>query len=115
MASALYMDVHIPSSITEGLRRRGIDVLTSQDDGTREAEDETLLARSTKLNRILVTQDEDLLSISSIWQSHGKPFSGVIYAHQLGPGIGKIVEDLELLALCALREELESQVIFLPL
>jgi hypothetical protein len=33
------MDVHIPSAITEGLRRRGINVLTSQDDGTRESDE----------------------------------------------------------------------------
>ena len=43
MPQRLYMDVHIPAAITEGLRRRGIDVLTSQDDGTREAADEVLL------------------------------------------------------------------------
>ncbi len=31
MAQALYMDVHVPSAVTEGLRRRGVDVLTSQE------------------------------------------------------------------------------------
>lgn len=40
MAHALYMDVHVPSAVTEGLRRRGVDVLTSQEDGTRAADDE---------------------------------------------------------------------------
>ena len=30
------MDVHIPAAITAGLRLRDIDVLTSQEDGTRE-------------------------------------------------------------------------------
>jgi hypothetical protein len=50
------MDVHVPSAITEGLRRRGIDVLTSQDDGTREADDEVLLSRATNFDRLLFTQ-----------------------------------------------------------
>jgi hypothetical protein len=29
----LYMDVQVPRAITEGLRVRGVDVLTAQDDG----------------------------------------------------------------------------------
>jgi hypothetical protein len=37
MTIALYMDVHIPQSITIQLRRRGIDVLTAQEDGTIES------------------------------------------------------------------------------
>ncbi len=60
MSLRLYMDVHVPAAITEGLRRRAIDVLTSQEDGTRQADDEQLLKRSTELERVLVSQDEDL-------------------------------------------------------
>jgi hypothetical protein len=30
MAVGIYMDVHIPRSITNGLRLRGVDVLTAQ-------------------------------------------------------------------------------------
>jgi len=52
MAQALYMDVHVPSTVTVGLRRRGVDVLTSQEDGTREADDVALLQRATDLGRI---------------------------------------------------------------
>ena len=48
MALSYYMDVHVPIAITEGLRRRGIDVLTSQEDGTREVDDETLLERASE-------------------------------------------------------------------
>lgn len=31
---ALYMDVHVKQAITLGLRRRGVDALTAQEDGT---------------------------------------------------------------------------------
>jgi hypothetical protein len=34
MPLGLYMDVHIPKAITNGLRLRGVDVLTSQQDKT---------------------------------------------------------------------------------
>lgn len=106
MPNPLYMDVHIPASVTGGLRRRGIDVLTSQDDGTREATDESLLERSSSLGRVLVTQDADLLRIAAEWQSDGRKFPGVIYAHQQGIGIGPLIEDLELLSRYADSSEL---------
>lgn len=44
MALTIYMDVHIPAAITDGLRRNGLDVLISQEDQTRTAGDEDLLA-----------------------------------------------------------------------
>jgi hypothetical protein len=41
------MDVHVPRAITEGLRLRGVDVLTAQADGTAELFDDKLLDRAT--------------------------------------------------------------------
>ena len=60
MSIAFYMDVHIPFTITAGLRRRGADVLTSQ-----EADDRSLLERASELHRVLFSQDADLLAIAS--------------------------------------------------
>ena len=34
-----YFDVHVPSPITGQLRRRGVDILTAQEDGASEMED----------------------------------------------------------------------------
>jgi len=67
MAVALYMDVHVPLPITEGLRRRGIDVLTSHDDGADQLPDEALLARATELGRILFTQDIRFKALAEAW------------------------------------------------
>jgi len=115
MAFALYMDVHIPAAVTSGLRRRGIDVLTSQDDGHATDEDAELLQRATDLDRILVTQDDGFLAIATARQDTGREFTGVAYAHQLGPGIGELIEDLELPALAAEPSEIINQVTYLPL
>ncbi len=115
MAIRFYMDVHVPAAITSALRRRGIDVLTSQEDGTREASDDELLSRAASLNRVLVSQDTDLLRIAHQWQSTGRPFPGVIFAHQQGMSIGQCSADLELIAECCREEELANQVLFLPL
>jgi hypothetical protein len=45
----LYMDVHVKAAITAGVRRRGIDVVTAQEDGSQRLEDAALLARATVL------------------------------------------------------------------
>jgi len=42
---AVYMDHHVPAAITDGLRSRGIDVLTALEDGHADADDPVLLAR----------------------------------------------------------------------
>jgi predicted nuclease of predicted toxin-antitoxin system len=55
------MDVHVPAAITDGLRLRGVDVLTAQEDGTGEFFDSDLLDRATALGRVLFTQDKGLL------------------------------------------------------
>ena len=49
MSLAFHMDVHVPSAVTLGLRRRGLDILTSQEDETRTLDDGALLARATEL------------------------------------------------------------------
>ena len=58
----LYMDVHVNAAITAGVRRRGIQVLTAQEDGSQRFEDTLLLDRATALQRVLFSQDEVLLN-----------------------------------------------------
>ncbi len=60
MPLAVYMDVHVPSSASEGLRRKRIDVRTAQEDSAGRMPDEEMLARATALGRVLLTQDAEL-------------------------------------------------------
>jgi len=115
MGVLLYMDHHVPKAITTALRLRGVDVLTSHEDGTDQLDDEHLLQRAHELKRILFTQDDDLLEEAAKCHRAGKPFSGVIYAHQLRVSIGVCVQDLEIIAKGAHESEMENQVIYLPL
>jgi hypothetical protein len=84
------MDVHIPRAITNGLRRRGVEVITAQEDGTAELDDPPLLDRPTELNRPLYSQDDDLLAEAHRRQRSGESFSGVIYSHQLRSLVGGV-------------------------
>lgn len=111
----LYMDHHIPRAITVGLRMRGIDVLTAYEDNTHEFEDPDLLTRATELERVLFSQDEDLLIEAKRRQQRGVPFFGVIFAQQGVVSIGQCVKDLELLGQIGEREDVENQTVYLPL
>lgn len=115
MTVAFYMDVHVHRAITAGLRLRGVDVLTAQEDGYRTADDDRLLDRATELQRVLFTQDEDLLAEGKHRQEAGIAFAGVIYAHQLRITIGRCVNELELIAKASEARELANRVEYLPL
>jgi predicted nuclease of predicted toxin-antitoxin system len=108
------MDVHVPRAITTGLRRRGVDVVTAQEDGSAQLDDPPLLDRATELNRPLYTQDDDLLAEARRRQTTGALFSGVIYSHQLRSPIGRCVDDLELIAKMFDPEDLKNRVEFIP-
>lgn len=114
MSLAFYMDVHVPAAITDALRRRGVDVLTAQEDLTDEWPDDRLLARATALGRVLFSMDADLRREAAALQGAGTPFAGVIAADQLKITIGRCIDDLELLAVATDPSDLAGQLVYLP-
>jgi predicted nuclease of predicted toxin-antitoxin system len=109
------MDENVHGWITDGLRLRGVDVLTAQDDGREETDDLQILFRATDLGRVLFSQDQDLLRVAAACQRGGEEFSGVIYAHQRDVPIGMCIADLELIAKAGSMTEYSSSVVYLPL
>lgn len=114
MSLLLYMDHHVPSAITEGLRQRGVDVVTAGEDGASEFDDRTLLNRAPALGRVLFSQDEDLLAIADERMRLQHEFSGLIYAHQLAISIGQAVRDLEVIAKALEPHEMQNRVEYIP-
>ncbi|MEK6303239.1 MAG: DUF5615 family PIN-like protein [Acidobacteriota bacterium] len=111
----LFMDVHVPFAITAGLRLRGIDVLTAQEDGAAELADSLLLDRATALGRVVFTRDRDFLLHARERQRSGVRFAGVVFAQQLKVSIGQCVADLELIARVYDPEDMVNRVEYLPL
>ena len=114
----LYMDVHVPDAITQGLRARGVDVRTSQEDSTRRLPDPELLDRATALGRVLFTQDDDLITEAARRQNAGKAFAGVLYVHQQKShqfSYGTWIAELEIVALAGKTTDFENRVQYLPL
>ena len=115
MSLAFYMDEQVPQQITAGLRLRGIDVLTVQEDGRAGTPDPLVLNRAAQLQRLMVSRDQDFLIEASQRQATGVYFPGVIYAHQQQVSIGDCIRNLELIAKAGSPEEFANQVIYLPL
>ena len=114
MPLAVYMDVHVPAAVTEGLRRKSLDVRTAQADAAGLLSDEDLLTRTTVLGCVLLTQDADFLEITARWQQQGIAFSGVLFAPQ-GMPIGRMIEDAELCLAGLTADEFRSRLVHLPL
>jgi hypothetical protein len=101
--------------VTNGLRIRNVEVLTAFEDGASTLDDAALLDRASALGRVLFTQDDDLLAEAALRQTTGRPFAGVVYAHQLRVSIGVCIRDLEIVATVGEPEDLQQRVLYLPL
>ena len=115
MAIAFYMDEHVPKPITWGLRIRGVDVLTAQDDGRRATDDSVLLERATELKRVVFLFDADMLDHATARQREGIPFTGLAFAHPTRISVGECIRELEMIATAANHDDLANQIVFLPL
>lgn len=109
------MDENVHGSITSGLRQRGIDVLTVQEDNRSGIPDSEVFDRAIEFNRILFSQDDDLLAEANQKQKLGTSFPGVTFARQTKVSIGTCIRDLELVSTLGRANEFENRVLFLPL
>ena len=115
MAHALYMDHSVKGAIVRGLRRRGLDVLTAQEDDNNEASDPQVMDRAMELERVVFAQDIDFVIEGERRQAEGIPFYGVIYAHPDKVPIGTCIEDIHILAELEDLDNLKGRVKRLPL
>jgi hypothetical protein len=115
MSIAFYLDENMPRAIAIGLRVRGVDVLTAQEDNHRQTDDSILLDRAGALSRVMVSFDADMLAIGTRRQRENIPFSGIIYAHPTRISVGDILRELELIAEIGKPEDLANTIFYLPL
>ena len=114
MPIGIYTDVHIPRAIIVGLRLRGIDVLTAQEDGMGLADDPRILDRARELGMAVFTHDNDFLKEVSRRSGEGRDFGTVIFAHQLKAPTGQCIDDIELIARALDSSDLPNTVEFIP-
>ncbi len=104
-----HLDENADPAIADGLRRRGIDVTTSQEVGLLGAADEAQLAHIRSQGRVLFTQDRDFLSLHAAGESH----PGIAYCHPQSRSIGAILRGLVLIWEVLGPEDMQNHVEFL--
>ena len=104
-----HLDENVPVAIAEALRRRGIDVTTTQDAGLFTAEDTAQLAYCTLEQRVLVTHDMDFLVLHQAGAQH----AGIACCALGARTIGEMVRALLLLHEVSDASEMLGHVEFL--
>jgi predicted nuclease of predicted toxin-antitoxin system len=104
-----HLDEHIDFAVTEGLRRRGVDVTTTTDAGLPGAGDPDHVAFAAANGRVLVTNDPDFLGL----HDRGVEHPGIAYCHQQSRSIGEMIRALELIWEILEPEEMRNRVEFI--
>ncbi|MFO8035166.1 MAG: DUF5615 family PIN-like protein [Anaerolineales bacterium] len=103
-----YVDEHMGRSVVDGLRRRGIDVLTTVEAEMRGASDGSQLALASAQQRVLVTRDDDFLKL----HAEGVQHAGIVFVPAQAT-ISAVVQGLVLVYSVLDSEEMENHVEFL--
>jgi hypothetical protein len=96
-------------SINAGLRRRGIDITTTQETGLTGAEDREQAADGLAEHRVILTHDADFLHIRVAGIAH----AGIAYGAKDTLGIGELIRRLVLIWEVYEPEEMADRVEFL--
>lgn len=103
-----YTDEHVSNAVAAGLRRRGIDVLTTYEADILGASDKEHLVFAARHGMIVFTQDADFLRLHAAGVDH----TGIVYARQHTP-IGEVVRGLFLLHQVVDADEMRGAIRFL--
>lgn len=103
-----YFDEHLDGRVADGLRRRGVNVLTVQAAGRRGLSDVEQLIFATQQGRVMVTSDSDYLILAAQDSLH----AGIAYV-QPGTAIGRMINDLLLLHGALTPDEMKNHVEYL--
>lgn len=103
-----YTDEHVSRAVIQGLRQRGVDVLSLPEAGMLGATDEQHLAFAIEQERVIFTQDADFLRMAAAGSVH----YGIVYAPQTRT-IGDIVRGLMLIYQIISQEEMIGKIEYL--
>lgn len=104
-----HLDENITLAIANGLRRRGIDVTTTPEQGMIGQSDEQQLAFSLSQERVIFTQDTDFLRLHHSGLSH----AGIVDCPQTSKSIGEILQGLVLIWEVLNAEEMNNHLEYL--
>lgn len=112
----LVSDEDVHDDIIRGLRRRlpTLDIVRALDVGLDHTPDTNILAWAASEERILITGDLNTM-VGFAWGRvlSAKPMPGVLALLE-NFGVGRVIDDILLVAVCYAPEEIKDQVLFIP-
>ena len=103
-----YTDEHVSKAVVNGLRMRGVDVLTVVEANMLGATDDQHLMKATQEGRVIFTQDDDFLRLHAEGNSH----AGIVYVRQ-GTSTGKVIAGLMLIHQVLSDEDMVNHIEYL--
>jgi predicted nuclease of predicted toxin-antitoxin system len=112
----LVSDEDVHDDMIRGLRRRepALDIVRAVDVGLDHTPDPIILAWAANEERILITGDLNTM-VGFAWArvQSAQPMPGVLALLE-NTGVGRVIDDILLVALCYGPEEIKDQVLFIP-
>lgn len=109
----LYADENVDDRIIRGLRHRGIYIVTVFDTGMSGKPDLEQLSYAAENSLVLLTSDQDFLSLHSQWLREGKPHAGIIYYSQFHVVVGTCIWGVKVIADILTEEEMKNHLEFI--
>lgn len=110
-----YADENVDDRIIRGLRRRGLEIITTVEVGLIGNTDAEQLSHATLHSRVLLTSDRDFLELHSRWIREGKQHSGIIYYSQDHVTVGTCIWGVKLIVDVLTPEEMKNHLEFIPI
>jgi hypothetical protein len=113
----LLADENLDNTIIRGLLRRNsdVDIVRVQDIGLSGGDDPIVLEWAANEKRILLTHDVATITRYAYERlAKNLAMPGVIEIHTDAP-IGRVIEDLCMILECAMPEDINGQIYYLPL
>lgn len=103
-----YINESVNVAVGEGLKRRGVKVISARDANNLGLSDKEQLDYATKKNLVIVTHDDDFLSMAMELEH-----KGIVYVHQQKYSTGDLIRRLKLLWDIAEQRDIVNHVEFL--
>lgn len=103
-----YTNESVNIAVAEGLKRRGIKVITARDAGNLGLSDEEQIEYARQKGMVIVTHDDDFLSLSAELEH-----KVIVFVHQQKYSIGDVIRNLKLLWDVVEQKDMKNHVEFL--
>jgi predicted nuclease of predicted toxin-antitoxin system len=110
-------DQHFPTAVIRGLlaREPALEIVRVSDVGLSSAPDPQVLTWAAATGRVVVSADrQTMIGFGYARLAAGEPFTGLVIYDQEMP-IGRLIDDLLIVAHAYTADEIAGQVIYLPL